>query len=179
MPPPMLSVSLTLQYMCTAKMGSKKEKIEYGGDCPKDVACSKMSKSDYKAAYGESAPFEGVYAECAASPSAEACNLLCKVTCKDTDEIRLYDKVIGGTRVSAGFYYYCPKGKQKYNIGGLSTVGIVFTVFAVLVFIALVACCVWVCMFRKKAEAALEGQSRQAVVTQVPPQTAGVSVAMK
>lgn len=44
----MLSILFTLQYKCTAKIEMGGKKAENGGDCPKDVACSKMSAKDYK-----------------------------------------------------------------------------------------------------------------------------------
>ena len=141
----MLSILFTLEYKCTAKFGySNSNKIEFGRDCPDDVACSKMTPSDYKKAYGSEAEFKGVYAVCAVEDNKEECEIMCKVDCKENTKGETY-KYVGAGYADTGSYsfrYYCPKGQQKYNGSGLSTGAIVGIVIACIVVVAVIVFCI-------------------------------------
>ena len=45
--PQMLSLLLALEYKCEATVKVEGKKRTTGGDCPKDVACAKMSIKDF------------------------------------------------------------------------------------------------------------------------------------
>ena len=68
----MLSILLTLQYKCYATAKSGNEKVKTGGNCPKDVACQKVSYNDMKKLYegniDDYVPkFSGKFAACVTS----------------------------------------------------------------------------------------------------------------
>lgn len=157
----MLSLLFTLQYKCTAKFGVSGAKVEKGGDCPDEVACSKMSIKDLEKRYGEAyiKLYSGTYAECAVGYDQEDCDALCKVAC--TQKKGTYTEIVAGMEAGTSSYnYYCPKGKQKYS-GGLSAGAIAGIVIACIVVVAAIVFCVWFFVFHKKGKSGQNNQVSQ------------------
>lgn len=147
----MLTVLLALQYECTAKISGKgvdgkKKTIKQGGDCPDNVACSKMSTDEFKKlprAEGADEDMSGTVAECIAFLDEESCTELCKVGCIHVEEEKTYKVISEGEEedIYAPYFYYCPKGEEKYK-AGLSGGAIAGIVIACVVVVAAIALCV-------------------------------------
>ena len=137
----MLAVLLSLQYKCSATLKVDGEKKKTGGECPDDVACAVLSVKQLEEAVGISAGnASGKAAQCVAFESDVRCRKLCKVACKERDSTETYERTWLGETTLAPYFYYCPKGQEKYKKGlsGGAIAGIVIgcvVVVAVLVFV--------------------------------------------
>lgn len=105
-----------------------------GANCQDEVACSKMTAKQLGNRYGEEYAsyaklYTGKFAECAVGNYQEDCDALCKVECKE--KYGTYKLIIAGIENGqvGTYYYYCPKGKQRYS-GDLSAGAIAGIVIA-------------------------------------------------
>lgn len=84
----MLNLLVTLEYKCLATMNMGGIKMKLGGDCPDNVACTKVSGDkvgEFLAEIEENLPegfsMSGTFAKCAVGTSPVQCNFQCKVPC--------------------------------------------------------------------------------------------------
>ena len=165
----MLSLLLTLQYKCEATAKVEGFKIKTGGDCPKDVACSKMSYEDAMKIEEDTAKgavkASGKIAACVTSHESasvdcssdsdictgyeKSCSSLCKEKCKKREKQETYKSFYGETESEITYTYYCPKGKQKYG-GGLSAGAIAGIVIACVVVVGVAVFCICYFLVCKK-----------------------------
>ena len=132
----MLAVLLSLQYKCSATLKVGGEKTKTGGKCPDDVACAVLSVKQLEEAAGLSAgDASGKAAQCVAFESDVRCRKLCKVACKERDSTETYERTWLGETTLAPYFYYCPKGQEKYKKGlsGGAIAGIVIGCVVVVV----------------------------------------------
>lgn len=114
----MLAALLSLQYECSATLKVGGEKKKTGGECPDDVACAVLSTKQLEEAAGLSAgDASGKAAQCVAFESDVRCRRLCKVACKERDSTETYERTWLGETTLAQYFYYCPKGQEKYKKG--------------------------------------------------------------